>query len=177
MKQTFYLITGVMAAGKSTVAQLLAERLEKCVHVRGDIFRRMIVSGRSDMSEDPSPEALSQLNLRYKIAADTARAYYDAGFSVVLQDNYYGDALPQMLERLSSCPVRVVVLCPDAATVRRREETRGKTGYTGFSVEQLHASFMKETPRLGFWLDTSRMTPDETVDKIIEYFENGDCCL
>lgn len=42
------LITGIQAAGKSTVAQLLAERLPRSVHVRGDLFRRMIVSGRAD---------------------------------------------------------------------------------------------------------------------------------
>ena len=35
-------ITGVMAAGKSTVAQLLAESLDESVHLRGDIFRRLI---------------------------------------------------------------------------------------------------------------------------------------
>ena len=43
-----YLITGMMASGKSTVAQALAERLPRSVHVRGDLFRRMIVSGRVD---------------------------------------------------------------------------------------------------------------------------------
>jgi uridine kinase len=32
------LITGVQAAGKSTVAQSLAERLPRSVHVRGDVF-------------------------------------------------------------------------------------------------------------------------------------------
>ena len=174
MERTFWLITGIMAAGKSTVAQLLSERLEKSVHVRGDVFRRMIVSGRSEMSENPAPEALFQLNLRYELASHTAKAYYDAGFSVVLQDNYYADALPQMLDRLSGYPVRVVVLCPDAATVARREAERGKTGYTGFSVEKLHVSFMRETPRLGLWLDTSDMTPEETVDRIMEHYGQGD---
>ncbi|WP_329202698.1 AAA family ATPase [Streptomyces sp. NBC_01435] len=39
------LITGVMASGKSTVAQALAERLPRAAHVRGDVFRRMVVSG------------------------------------------------------------------------------------------------------------------------------------
>ena len=34
------LITGIQAAGKSTVAQELAERLPRSVHVRGDVFRR-----------------------------------------------------------------------------------------------------------------------------------------
>ena len=38
------LITGVMASGKSTIAQLLAEKLPKAVHLRGDTFRKMIVS-------------------------------------------------------------------------------------------------------------------------------------
>ncbi|MFE4593275.1 hypothetical protein [Streptomyces laurentii] len=36
------LITGVMAAGKSTVAELLARRLPRAAHVRGDLFRRMM---------------------------------------------------------------------------------------------------------------------------------------
>ena len=41
------LITGIMAAGKSTVAQHLAERLPNSVHLRGDVFRRMMVNGRA----------------------------------------------------------------------------------------------------------------------------------
>ena len=44
------LITGIMAAGKSTVAQHLAERLPRSVHLRGDVFRRMIVGGRAEMA-------------------------------------------------------------------------------------------------------------------------------
>ena len=53
------LITGMMAAGKSTVARRVAERLERGVHLPGDVFRRMIVSGRSDMTADASDEALA----------------------------------------------------------------------------------------------------------------------
>ena len=41
------LVTGIQASGKSTIAQLLAERLPQSVHVRGDLFRRMIVNGSS----------------------------------------------------------------------------------------------------------------------------------
>jgi uridine kinase len=43
------LITGIMASGKSTVAQLLSERFEKSVHLRGDIFLRMIVNNRKEV--------------------------------------------------------------------------------------------------------------------------------
>ena len=50
-----------MAAGKSTTAEALALKLDKCVHLRGDVFRRMISSGREEMSTAPSEEAVRQL--------------------------------------------------------------------------------------------------------------------
>lgn len=171
MERAIYLITGVMASGKSTVAELLAAKMEKGVHLRGDVFRRMIVSGRAEMSAQPSQEALWQLRLRYRLAAGAAKTYFDNGFSVVLQDNYYGAALPQMLELLQGYPVQVIVLCPDVQTVKRREEARGKTGYAGFAVEGLYADFMRETPRIGFWLDTSGQTPEQSVEEIVLHLE------
>ncbi len=38
-----YRITGIMASGKSTVAALLARRLERAVHLRGDVFRKTLI--------------------------------------------------------------------------------------------------------------------------------------
>lgn len=169
MQPIIYLITGLMASGKSTVAQMLSERLEKSVHLHGDIFRRMIVSGREDMRENPPQEALEQLYLRYQLTADTAKTYFDHGFSVVMQDNYYGPALAHMMDFMAGYPLRVVVLCPDAQTIRNREKNRHKTGYSGFDIEPLYDAFMKETPRAGLWVDNSALTPEETVECILRY--------
>ena len=168
-----YLITGVMASGKSTVAQLLAERLPRAVHLRGDVFRRMIVSGREEMCQDAGEEAFRQLRLRYRITADAARRYYEAGFDVVVQDNYYGPMLEAMTNLLEGLPVQVVVLCPSVEAVAERERTRGKKGYGGYDVAPLYESFMRETPRLGLWLDTTRMTPEETVNRIFNDIIGG----
>jgi cytidylate kinase len=55
------LLTGVMAAGTSTLAQRLAERLPMSVHLRGDIFRRMIVNERAEMQPGFSERAWEQL--------------------------------------------------------------------------------------------------------------------
>ena len=161
MEQHFYLLTGVMASGKSTTAQALAERLPRCVHLRGDVFRKMIVTGREEMTSQPTPQALEQLGLRYRLAAQAARGYWEAGFSVVLQDNYYGPDLAGMVDLLGDIPVRVVVL---------REAARGKTGYVGFAPAPLLEAFRRETPRLGFWLDNSHLTVEESVEKILEHF-------
>ena len=110
-----FLLTGIMASGKSTVAQLLAERLPRAAHVRGDAFRRMIVTGRRDMT-DMTPgagsEAETQLALRYRLAATAADAYFGAGFSVVVQDVILGGWLPRFVDLLEGRPLFVVVLAP-----------------------------------------------------------------
>lgn len=62
------LVTGVMAAGKSTVAQALAETLPRAAHVRGDVFRRMIVSGREEYLPGAGGEAEAQLRLRCRLS-------------------------------------------------------------------------------------------------------------
>ena len=153
-----------MAAGKSTTAEALALKLDKCVHLRGDVFRRMISSGREEMSAAPSEEAVRQLHLRYRLTAEAAKTYFDGGFSVVVQDNYYGEALPRMLRLLQGYPVEAVVLCPSLAAVKEREEKRAKTGYTGFSPEALYDAFLAETPRVGFWLDNTSLSPAQAAD-------------
>lgn len=177
MEQRFYLITGVMASGKSTTAQALAQALPRCVHLRGDLFRRMIVTGREEMADPPTEEALRQLHLRFRLAAQAARGYWEAGFSVVLQDNYYGPALEEMASLLRGIPLRLVVLCPSVETVRAREASRGKRGYVGFSPEALWHSFMRETPRAGLWLDNSHMTVEQAVEEILSREEKSGPCV
>jgi predicted kinase len=171
---TVFLVTGIQAAGKSTVAQALAERLDRSVHVRGDIFRRMVVNGRAEMGPaDPSAEALRQLRLRYAMAAMVADRYADAGFTVVLQDIVLGKHLTDMVTAIRTRPLYAVVLTPRADVVRQRDQarqaTRGKVAYKpgDEGVIELDAHLRRHTPRIGLWLDTSEQTVDETVDEIL----------
>ena len=129
------------------------------------------MSGREEMAENPSDEAVRQLHLRYELAAEAARRYWEAGFTVVLQDNYYGEEWPRMLERFKGLPLRAVVLCPPVRVVEARERARAKTGYTGFAVGSLWQGFMESTPREGFWLDNGALTPEETAEAILRHFE------
>jgi len=163
-----YLITGVMASGKSTVAQALAERLPRAAHVRGDVFRRMVVSGRVEYEPGASGEAREQLLLRYRLAAATADAYADAGFTAVVQDVVLGEDLARWAGLVRTRPLYVVVLAPDPGVVAAREAERAKTGYGGgWSVGELDRWLRERTPRIGLWLDTSEMTPGETAEKIL----------
>ena len=163
-----YLITGIQAAGKSTVAQALAERLPApSVHVHGDQFRRWIVNGRLDMTPDAGPDAVAQLRLRYSITAATCDLSARAGFSVVAQDVVLGPHLPFLVEAVRFRPLHVVVLAPRAGVVVDRERARSKDSYQRWTVEHLDHGLRHDTPRLGLWLDTSELTPDQTVDEIL----------
>ncbi|MET9656625.1 AAA family ATPase [Streptomyces sp. NPDC006510] len=162
------LITGVMASGKSTVAQALAERLPRAVHVRGDVFRRMVVSGRAEMVPGAYEEAEAQLRLRYRLSAMTADAYAGEGWTAVVQDVVLGEELAAYVERVRTRPLYVVVLAPDPRVVAEREAGRGKSGYgAGWTVEALDRVLREETPRIGLWLDTTGQTVGQTVDAVL----------
>ncbi|MFE9440907.1 AAA family ATPase [Streptomyces sp. NPDC006602] len=161
------LITGVMAAGKSTVAQALAERLPRAAHVRGDVFRRMIVSGREDYEPGAGGEGEAQLRLRYRLSAATADAYAEAGFTAVVQDVVLGRNLTAYVQLVRTRPLHVVVLAPSPEAVEARETGRAKTGYGAWTVEELDGVLRAKTPRIGLWVDSSGLTVGETVAKIL----------
>ena len=169
MGSSVFFVTGISAAGKTTVSELLAHRFDRGVHVKGDVFRRMVVSGRVHMRPGAPPEAERQLDLRYRLGAMTADAYFDAGFTVVVQDIVMGPALQTYIDRIRARPLYVVVLAPSLEVVSAREAARGKTAYQpdGPTVADLDGFLRNETPRIGLWLDTSEQTAKETVEEIL----------
>ena len=164
------LLTGISASGKSTVGQLLAEQFTRGVHVRGDVFRRMVVSGREEMTDQPSSEAWHQLLLRYRIGASVADTYFEAGFSVVVQDVVVGPVLDEYIAGIHSRPLLVVVLAPRPAVVLEREAVRPKTAYGSgrVTVDDFDTALRQTTPHVGLWLDSSGQTPQETVAEIVK---------
>lgn len=156
-----------MAAGKTTVARLLAARFERGVHLEGDVFRRSIVTGRAEVTPDLSPEATSQLRLRYRLACAAADGYVQEGFTVVLEDVVAGRMLDAVVGMIRSRPCHVVVLLPSPEAIAAREAERGQTAYEAWSVAQLYDGFATGTPRIGLWLDTTSLTADDTVAAIL----------
>lgn len=168
------LITGVMAAGKSTVAQAVAERLPRSVHLRGDVFRRMIVNGQAEMGFELSEEAVRQLLLRYRLAARVAGEYLDAGFSVVYQDIILGSGFAEVLEMHRGRPLYAFVLCPSPEAVARRDAERHKTGYRDAAeVASFDEVLRGEMPRIGYWLDNTDLTVEETVDALFAHLSEA----
>ena len=66
-----------------------------------------MVTGRAEMGPHAGSEALDQLQLRYRLGAAIADAYFDAGFSVVVQDVVLGPALVEYTKLIRSRPLCV----------------------------------------------------------------------
>ncbi len=172
MTDGVWLITGVQAAGKSTIADLLASQFERGVHVRGGQFYRWAVRGWVQPGNEHAGEARRLLDLRYRLAALTADEYCRAGFCTVVQDNIFGADVSRWLQSVVARPRRLVVLRPSMAVVRQREQRRneatGKVAYRPgwFSPEDLDG-LLAATPPMGLWLDTSALTAEQTVRQIL----------
>lgn len=171
LAQSTLLITGIMASGKSTIAQHMAESIPNSVHLRGDVFRKMIVNGRAAIESPLSQDAENQLRLRYQLAALTANQYCAAGFTVIYQDVIIGEILNEVIAMHDKSPLYVVVLCPSPDVALQRDATRHKQTYQSWTPHMLDQGLRVETPKVGLWLDTSNLSIADTVAAIHSQIE------
>lgn len=167
-------VTGVCGSGKTTVGRLLAARFPSAAFVEGDVLRRMVVSGRHEMTADPSPAAIEALRLRHRQTALLGESFRTAGRTVVVEDVFL-DELPYFLRQISSGGVHVFVLAPDVGTLLARDAGREKTAYGEgrWDAHALDRELRSTTPRIGLWIDTSAQDAADTTDEIMERFDEG----
>lgn len=177
------LVTGMQAAGKSTIAPLLAARLgPPASTLDGDVFFKGVVAGAEVMTPEPSAEAVRQLELRYDATELVAQHYADAGFDFVCSDIILGEHVERWFARLRGVETYLVVLIPSVESIVEREigrggnnsyrDWQGPDGSLEDAVRALQAG-LEEIPRRGLWLDTTGQTPERTVDAILADLEKA----
>ncbi len=162
-------ITGVQAAGKSTVGRLLARRFRRGAHVEADVLQQMIVAGAEGVQEpgEPRGEAARQLRLRLKHMCLLGRSFYDAGFTAVLDDIILGDRWQHLQEEMRGYPFSLVVLAPGLDAVRARDETRPKQLLGDAWARYLDHALRTTLAGEGLWIDSTHQSPEETVEQIL----------
>lgn len=161
------IVSGLPGAGKSTTAQLLASRMRRAAHVEADRLQEFIVSGGTwpDGTKDITTEAERQLRLRLHNACLLARSFAEHGFNAVVDDIVIGHRLEHAIADLSGVPFGFVMLLPDFEHVRQRWQDMGSAFVD--SWDWIDEEIRSGTRRVGLWLNTTNLTPDETVDTIL----------
>ena len=162
-----WLINGMPGVGKSTVARKLASRFPRTVHIEGDKLQDMIVSGRVSPGSLPKDEEQRQIHLNVRNQCLLARSFVEEGFTVVVD---YMIASHERLEEyrghLSGLAVRLVTLDPgvEAAVARDRQRPEKNVAADWIHV---HHQIREALTGIGLWVDSSKLSPDETVESIL----------
>jgi predicted kinase len=168
------IVTGMPGAGKTTVTSLAARLMPRGAQVGGDAVNAMICSGFVWFMGQPTEEALRQDELCNRNMCSLANNFIDFGFTV-LMDTVLVDRseLDFFIALMSPRPVRLVVLDPGIDVCKSRNAGRDPEAQFDFDgYERLDADMKREFGDVGWWVDTSDITVDQTVEKLVAEVES-----
>jgi predicted kinase len=163
------IVSGMPGAGKSTVTAQAARLLPQAAQVKGDDVNGMVLSGGVWFMGMPRDEALRQYELCKRNMCALANNFVDFGF-VVLMDTVVQDRamLDLLLALMSPRPVRLVILAPGVEVCKHRNAGRDSHERFEFDgYEQLEADMQHDLGDIGWWFDTSALTPEETAEQFV----------
>lgn len=181
--EPIFLIVGGPAVGKSSTSQCLAARYPSSVHIPVDDVRSMVVSGLVHPAVNWTPELVRQLSLARESTVLIARVYNMAGFVVVIDDFWDANSkLEEYQELYYYAYTHKVILYPSQDTAHERNLKRADSAdtqqYLDEGIRQTYQSLKDAIPELEAdgWLvlDTTDLSVEETVDRILEWAETGD---
>ena len=170
------ILTGPPGAGKSTVAQALAERYDRVAHVDVDNLRHLITP--TGYAKFGRPEYLRQRHLAIRNACALTRNFVDERFGVIIDDvlddagfiGLYEAGLQGM-----DAAVHLIQLLPSLAACQERHRLRSGGQAPAAWVVQDYERYKAGSSDLpGAMIDSSGLDPYATADKLQALTTSGE---
>lgn len=157
-------VSGPPGAGKSTVARLLADRLDPSALVEGDEFFRFL---RNGMIEPWRVESRHQNAVITRIQAGAAGQYVAGGYHTVY-DGVLGPWFVDEFVAAAGVPVDYAVVLPTIDACLHRIRTRvGHEFNDEAAARSMHEQFVAEWVDARHIVDSTTLTAEQTADEIV----------
>jgi hypothetical protein len=155
-------------AGKTTVTRLIAGMLARAALLRSEYLSEMVVSGRVWALGEPRSEARRQQLLTSRNMCMLANNFAAEDIMPVLDYGLFSrELLDLTLDKLTARPVMLVMLAPGLKVCQARNADRDDDERLDFDYFSLDAELDREVGGIGWWFDTSALTPQETAARIV----------
>ncbi len=156
-----YIITGPAGVGKSTVSKEIAKKKDKSVLIDGDSIYAQVVGGYT-----PAWKEGNHLDVFWKVCLGSIDTYLEAGYDVVFNYIVTPKVFQEIKNRFKNYDVKFVVLVTDEETILKRDMERPLDCQMGERCIVLLNNFKKYDLGGDYFLDTSFLSVEETVEII-----------
>ena len=162
-----YVITGPAGVGKSTISRKIAEASVKSALIEGDDLYGQIVGGYID----PWKEG-NHLETFWKLSISSIRVYLEDGFDVVFNYIISPEQFDMIRSEFNDYKISFSVLLVDEETILERDKRRPEDCQMKERCIVLLNEFRDHNYDKKYILDTSNMTVEETVAKVLGNSKN-----
>ena len=159
----YYIFSGPVAAGKNTIAKLLANSVNKGVHIDVDELRRIVVHPHKAPWD--GKKGKDQQLLAIKNSCLLAKQFIKKGYSVTIT-NLLDDKTANLYKRLlKNFPFKIILFTPSFEEVKKRDIARGQK-LTDDEFKMLY-QHQQELTIFDMKIDNTYLKPEEVVKKLI----------